>query len=569
MSGKFAWRKALIACGLVIPHAVACLPSNSSGPEADTDHDGLSDREELLVYGTSPLMPDTDGDGYSDYDEVVTYGFDPQNDPDRFNPRVADVPTMSVVITGPPIVRFEAVLTNGTTVTIDNSIADSVTTGVSNSVDQHQGQSNTQSVSQTNEQDMSTSPSTMNQTSLTTPLGDQVSETFFFTDAGAGNGGDASVAPDAGGAEVGAEDGDAGAPDATAGTDGGREPVLSSETTTTEPPTLTQTSGDSTTLTFGNSVSTTVNPSTTVDTAIDFTQEQMQQNQRTLTQDQSIAQSQSVATSGATIRVPAMIENSGHVAFRCTNLFLGAVLVETNGTMIALGNLELDQSIVTTFVPFALAPGESLGPTNFVTPTLELSAAFDILQSGRAMILSLATYELDDSKGIPYAFDTTDIGAKSALVAIDYGKGSSRQPELYQVATDFDPSQPGATVAQIFQNILYVPYFAAPQTGLIAVRDTAMTSSGGPHWSVSLTHDEGPDIATTTYGDGVDPYDFNGLQVRSGDVLHLAFVPKGGSAPTDGGLSRPPEGTGPADASYHPVVERPPDAGVPANAGPP
>ena len=77
MSGKFGWRKALIACGLAIPHAVACLPSNSSGPEADTDHDGLSDREELLVYGTSPLMPDTDGDGYTDYQEVVTNGFDP------------------------------------------------------------------------------------------------------------------------------------------------------------------------------------------------------------------------------------------------------------------------------------------------------------------------------------------------------------------------------------------------------------------------------------------------------------------------------------------------------------
>jgi hypothetical protein len=576
MSGRFPWRKAIIACGLAIPHAVACLPSNSSGPEADTDHDGLSDREELLVYGTSPLMPDTDGDGLTDYQEVVTYGFDPQNDPDRFNPRVADVPTMSIVVTGPPIVRFEVVMTDGTTYTIDNSIAESVTVGVTNSVTQHQGQANTQSVSQTNTQDMSVSPSTMNQTSLTTPLGNSVSETFFFIDGGGGGsdggtdaGGEAGVAPDAEGADAGAGGGDAEAPDATAGTDGGSHPVLSSETVTQDPATLTQTNGNSTTLTFDNSVSTTVNPSTTVDTSIDFTQDQMQQNQRTLTQDQSLAQNHQIATNGATIRVPAMIENSGHVAFRCTNLFLGAVLVTTNGTMIALGNLELDQSIVTSFVPFALAPGESVGPTNFVTPTLELSAAFDILGSGRALILSLATYELDDSKGVPYAFDLTDIGSKSALVAIDYGKKSSRQPELYQVATNYDPSHPGATVAQIFQNILYVPYFAAPQTGLLAVRDTAMTSSGGPHWSVSIAHDQGPDLGTTTYGDGVDPYDFDGIQVQAGDVLHLAFVPRGGSAPTDGGLSRPPEGTGPADASYHPVVERPPDASVPPNAGPP
>jgi hypothetical protein len=563
MSGRFTWRKALIACGLAIPHAVACLPSNSSGPEADTDHDGLSDREELQVYGTSPLMADTDGDGYNDYQEVVTNGFDPGNDPDRFNPRVADVPLMTVVIAGPPIVRFEAVLSDGTTVTIDNSIADSVTLGAQASVDQHKGQANTQSVSQTNTQDMSVSPSTMNQTSLATPLGNEVATTVTLTDAGAGPAPDARVAEDAEVGEDGADNEDAEIPDSTASADASAASGSVSVTTTSMPPVLTQTTGNSTTLTFDNSVSTTVNPSTTIDTAIDFTQTQLQQNQRTLTQDRAVAQSHQVAESGATLRVPAIIENRSHVAFRCTNLFLGAVLVEFDGSLIALGNLELDESIVTTFVPFALAPGERIGPANFVTPILELSAAFDILQSGRALIINIATYELDDSKGTPYAFASTDVGSKTALVAVDYGAGT-RQPELYQVATDFDPTHPGVTAAQIFQNILYVPYFAAPETGLVAVRDVAKTSSGGPHWAVAVTHDSGPDVGTTTYGDGTDPYDFDGIQVRAGDVLHLAFTRKGASTISDGGTGRPALGVGPPDdASYHPVVERPPDASVP------
>jgi len=40
---------------------------------ADTDNDGLFDREEVKVYKTDPLNPDSDGDGLSDGDEVKNY----------------------------------------------------------------------------------------------------------------------------------------------------------------------------------------------------------------------------------------------------------------------------------------------------------------------------------------------------------------------------------------------------------------------------------------------------------------------------------------------------------------
>lgn len=42
----------------------------------DTDKDGLSDYDELYVYGTSPYLADTDGDGISDKEEI-TKGTDP------------------------------------------------------------------------------------------------------------------------------------------------------------------------------------------------------------------------------------------------------------------------------------------------------------------------------------------------------------------------------------------------------------------------------------------------------------------------------------------------------------
>ncbi len=44
----------------------------------DSDGDGLSDYDEINIYGTDPLNPDTDGDGYNDGEEVSA-GYDPLN----------------------------------------------------------------------------------------------------------------------------------------------------------------------------------------------------------------------------------------------------------------------------------------------------------------------------------------------------------------------------------------------------------------------------------------------------------------------------------------------------------
>jgi outer membrane protein OmpA-like peptidoglycan-associated protein len=46
-------------------------------PNADTDRDGLSNREEKQTYKTDPAKPDTDGDGLTDGEEVKEFGTDP------------------------------------------------------------------------------------------------------------------------------------------------------------------------------------------------------------------------------------------------------------------------------------------------------------------------------------------------------------------------------------------------------------------------------------------------------------------------------------------------------------
>ncbi|MHA1617712.1 MAG: ABC transporter substrate-binding protein [Promethearchaeota archaeon] len=50
---------------------------NTDPYHADTDRDGLTDGEEVIVQGTDPLLMDTDGDHLSDGDEVNVYGSDP------------------------------------------------------------------------------------------------------------------------------------------------------------------------------------------------------------------------------------------------------------------------------------------------------------------------------------------------------------------------------------------------------------------------------------------------------------------------------------------------------------
>ncbi|WP_228517725.1 thrombospondin type 3 repeat-containing protein [Aliidiomarina indica] len=57
------------------------LETNTGTTFIDSDGDGLSDAEELLL-GTDPFNPDTDGDGFSDYEEVMA-GTDPL-DPNDF-----------------------------------------------------------------------------------------------------------------------------------------------------------------------------------------------------------------------------------------------------------------------------------------------------------------------------------------------------------------------------------------------------------------------------------------------------------------------------------------------------
>ncbi len=68
---------ARIACGvLAAPVASEAEPTEEPAAVVDTDEYGLTDDDEVNVYGTDPEVFDTDGDGVGDGDEVEA-GTDP------------------------------------------------------------------------------------------------------------------------------------------------------------------------------------------------------------------------------------------------------------------------------------------------------------------------------------------------------------------------------------------------------------------------------------------------------------------------------------------------------------
>jgi hypothetical protein len=250
----------------------------------------------------------------------------------------------------------------------------------------------------------------------------------------------------------------------------------------------------------------------------------MQQNSETWTTGESFAQSHNIIEEGGFLKLPVVLENRSNVAFRVTNMLLAATFVNGEGPVLPVQNLVIDQGTLNNFQPFSLGPGESTGVVNFVSLELTLETTRLLLANADALQIRLGLYELSDATNKSLSFIIPEVDAKTATVVIDYG--SSRTPEMYQVATNLDPVRQGITATRAFRDILKIPYIV-DGTSLTAIRDAASDASGGTQWKVTRLHREGSGVVTTTYGDDGGPVDFDSLELRAGDVLHLEFIGPG------------------------------------------
>lgn len=132
--------------------ADSTVTATTATDPSDLDGDGLTTGEETAA-GTNPRLADTDGDGIDDGKEIHDLGFDPDVDPVRFNPLVADLPLLRVVLRSPPVVRliltdiqavskvFEVDRTQENAITVDQSVTNTVTDTIEQS--QTDSQANT------------------------------------------------------------------------------------------------------------------------------------------------------------------------------------------------------------------------------------------------------------------------------------------------------------------------------------------------------------------------------------------------------------------------------------------
>ncbi|WP_025322132.1 Ig-like domain-containing protein [Deferrisoma camini] len=112
----------------------------------DTDRDGLDDGLEVGTFGTSPVLADTDGDDLDDYQELYVRG-------ERYDPLVADLPRITVTYSTPPAVYM--VTDVGTTdersfgTRIAQTVTESVTMGQTDSLTNQRTTRNSQEIATT------------------------------------------------------------------------------------------------------------------------------------------------------------------------------------------------------------------------------------------------------------------------------------------------------------------------------------------------------------------------------------------------------------------------------------
>jgi len=419
----------------------------STPTDQDTDNDGISDGLEVSLYNTSPLLPDTDGDQIADGKEVLL---------DNRNPRVADLP-----VPGLSVGNVDLRLTEQFTATSGQNTRTLESRTASSTLTQNQSVSNSTS---------------------------QASTVEFFAKVGA---------------NLGFE----------AGTDGAK--VIG-----------------------GVNAEAGLTASATASFTNESARASQQEYQNSLTTDKEVARDETVTrqVTGATMAVAVSLKALGSVAFTIKNLEVTALMQ--------------DPYDPTQFVPIATLLPESgagnginvgplqadRGPFRFSTDKASPALVEALMRNPKGLFFKIANYDITDELGRNFAFTSQDINDRTLELGIDYA--GLRPLELNRVATSstFDAAgaSRGVTVQEMLEGSMHLKHYDKAQDAglsqdqLINSYSTYVVGGVERLWRVRDIAQSATEAKKKWFfitKTGIDEsLNFGATRLKAGSVVRLAFA---------------------------------------------
>ncbi len=168
---------------------------------------------------------------------------------------------------------------------------------------------------------------------------------------------------------------------------------------------------------------------------------------RSVSEDQTISSNYSNAVTtakenqqtitGGTICVEAKVSNPGHIAYTVNDIKLELFAYYANSGMKTVAELSREGG---SEASFALNPGETQTGLSFCNKDVSLARLGDLINNPGSIFLGTSTFSTSTSGSGDYVVNDftkqyTAAIAKTALVSIDYGPYSTKQPVELRVAT--------------------------------------------------------------------------------------------------------------------------------------
>ena len=269
--------------------------------------------------------------------------------------------------------------------------------------------------------------------------------------------------------------------------------------------------------------------STSKETSYTFSEERSAAHSTGLSLANEVSSEEQINIQYGYVKVFVDIVNDGDVAYDLTSLSISTSMT-TPGRYTKLspvGMLSPDTDSA-RFTDVSMGVGQRRSGFIFSNETIDPSVAQDLLAGATSLTTRVVSYNLVDREGNSFTHNTTAIAAKTATIIVDYDRldidTNEISTERFQVATNTDPNRLQLSVADAFADTLRIPYSITADGRLDSVRDVATDAVDEGYWTVVHKSTEGQIDTIQKYSSLADTYDFESLQLKSGDILHVVYV---------------------------------------------